>query len=56
MSQITRAHHTGLTVRSLERSVAFYRDVLGFEEAFAWNPRARTSPSWSATRPSICTR
>ena len=40
MSQITRAHHTGLTVRSLERSVAFYRDVLGFEEAFAWNPRA----------------
>jgi lactoylglutathione lyase len=40
VSQITRAHHTGLTVRSLERSVAFYRDVLGFEEAFAWNPRA----------------
>jgi catechol 2,3-dioxygenase-like lactoylglutathione lyase family enzyme len=40
MSRITRAHHTGLTVRSLERSVAFYRDLLGFEEAFAWNPRA----------------
>ena len=40
MSQITRAHHTGLTVRSLERSVAFYRDLLGFEEVFAWNPRA----------------
>ena len=40
MNQIRRAHHTGLTVRSLERSVAFYRDVLGFEEAFAWNPRA----------------
>ena len=40
MSRITRAHHTGLTVRSLDRSVAFYRDVLGFEVAFAWNPRA----------------
>jgi catechol 2,3-dioxygenase-like lactoylglutathione lyase family enzyme len=40
VSQITRAHHTGLTVRSLERSVAFYRDVLGFEVAFAWNPQA----------------
>lgn len=39
MNHITRAHHTGLTVRSLERSVAFYRDVLGFEEVFAWNPR-----------------
>lgn len=39
-SPIRHAHHTGLTVRSLERSVAFYRDVLGFEEAFAWNPRA----------------
>jgi len=40
MSRIKHAHHTGLTVRSLERSVAFYRDILGFEEAFAWNPRA----------------
>lgn len=40
MTRIKHAHHTGLTVRSLERSVAFYRDVLGFEEAFAWNPRA----------------
>lgn len=37
---IRHAHHTGLTVRSLERSVAFYRDVLGFEVAFTWNPRA----------------
>ncbi len=25
------AHHVGLTVSSLERSVAFYRDALGFE-------------------------
>lgn len=37
---IRHAHHTGLTVRSLERSVEFYRDVLGFEVAFAWNPQA----------------
>ena len=40
MSKITRMHHTGFTVRSLERSIAFYRDVLGFELAFQWNPRA----------------
>ena len=40
MPAITRPHHTGLQVRDLERSVAFYRDVLGFEVVFAWNPRA----------------
>lgn len=33
-------HHVGVTVTSLERSLAFYKDVLGFEEVFAWNPRA----------------
>src|SRR3954454_19837814 len=37
---ITKAHHTGLTVLSLERSIAFYRDLLGFELVFQWNPRA----------------
>jgi catechol 2,3-dioxygenase-like lactoylglutathione lyase family enzyme len=31
MSGITGAHHTGLTVSDLHRSVAFYRDVLGLE-------------------------
>jgi catechol 2,3-dioxygenase-like lactoylglutathione lyase family enzyme len=40
MAKITKAHHTGLTVRSLERSIAFYRDLLGFEIVFQWNPRA----------------
>lgn len=40
MARITKAHHTGLQVESLERSVAFYRDLLGFEELFQWNPRA----------------
>jgi lactoylglutathione lyase len=40
MPSITRPHHTGLQVRDLERSVAFYRDLLGFDEVFAWNPRA----------------
>ncbi len=39
MGQITKAHHTGLTVRSLERSVHFYNEILGFEKVFAWNPR-----------------
>ena len=40
MAKITRAHHTGFTVASLERSLAFYRDILGFEVAFQWNPQA----------------
>lgn len=40
MARITKAHHTGLQVESLERSIAFYRDVLGFEEQFQWNPQA----------------
>jgi len=29
--RITSADHTGLTVANLERSLAFWRDVLGFE-------------------------
>jgi lactoylglutathione lyase len=40
MAKITKAHHTGLQVGSLERSIAFYRDVLGFAEVFRWNPQA----------------
>lgn len=40
MASITRPHHTGLQVADLERSLAFYRDVLGFELVFAWNPQA----------------
>lgn len=33
-------HHVGITVASLERSLSFYRDLLGFEEVFRWNPKA----------------
>lgn len=40
MARITKAHHTGLTVRSLDRSMEFYRDLLGFEIVFRWNPQA----------------
>ena len=40
MAKIIAAHHAGLTVRSLERSIAFYRDLLGFEVVFRWNPKA----------------
>lgn len=40
MARITKAHHTGFTVRSLDRSIAFYRDLLGFEVVFQWNPQA----------------
>jgi lactoylglutathione lyase len=36
---ITKAHHTGLTVASLQRSLAFYCGILGFEVLFQWNPR-----------------
>jgi lactoylglutathione lyase len=30
----------GIQVADLERSLAFYRDILGFEIVFRWNPRA----------------
>jgi lactoylglutathione lyase len=40
VARITKAHHTGLQVESLERSVQFYREVFGFEQVFQWNPRA----------------
>ena len=40
MAKIMKAHHTGVTVRSLDRSIAFYRDLLGFEIVFQWNPQA----------------
>src|SRR4051812_20044036 len=29
--QFGPVHHIGLTVRDIERSIVFYRDVLGFE-------------------------
>jgi lactoylglutathione lyase len=38
MANITRLHHTGFTVKSIERSKAFYCGILGFELAFEWNP------------------
>jgi lactoylglutathione lyase len=34
VKDIGRIHHTGLTVRDLDRSVAFYRDVLGCSVVF----------------------
>ena len=40
MAKITKAHHTGFTVRSIERSLSFYRDLLGLELVFQWNPQA----------------
>ncbi|CAN5656015.1 hypothetical protein BH23CHL8_BH23CHL8_04140 [soil metagenome] len=40
MPTITRPHHTGIQVADLERSVRFYRDILGFELVFQWNPQA----------------
>jgi len=40
MATITKLHHAGIQVADLERSVAFYRDILGFEVVFQWNPQA----------------
>jgi catechol 2,3-dioxygenase-like lactoylglutathione lyase family enzyme len=40
MPKILKAHHTGLSVRSLKDSVDFYVGMLGFEHVFSWNPRA----------------
>lgn len=31
MSEVTKLHHTGYTVSDLDRSLAFYRDLLGCE-------------------------
>jgi lactoylglutathione lyase len=40
MARITNTHHAGITVQSLETSLAFYQGALGFELVFAWNPSA----------------
>jgi lactoylglutathione lyase len=40
MAQILRPHHAGIQVADLERSVHFYRDILGFKVVFQWNPQA----------------
>jgi lactoylglutathione lyase len=40
MPTIQRPHHTGIQVADLERSLDFYRDLLGFEVVFRWNPKA----------------
>ncbi len=41
---IRAVHHTAISTGDLERSVAFYRDLLGFEEvtAFAWEQGAES--------------
>ena len=40
MAQIMKAHHMGISVRSMRESTKFYKDLLGFEEVFSWNPQA----------------
>ena len=38
--KVSKGHHMGLTVQSLEPSLHFYRDLLGLEEKFTWSPKA----------------
>ena len=40
MATISRPHHMGIQVADLDRSLAFYVDILGFEVVFRWNPQA----------------
>jgi len=40
MPTILRPHHAGIQVADLDRSLDFYRDILGFEVVFQWNPQA----------------
>ena len=40
MGAITGHHHTGIQVTDLERSLGFYRDLLGLEVVHVWNRRA----------------
>jgi lactoylglutathione lyase len=40
MPTIQRPHHTGIQVADLDRSLAFYQGILGFEVSFRWNPQA----------------
>jgi lactoylglutathione lyase len=40
MPKITKTHHAGFTVRSIARSLEFYRELLGLELVFQWNPQA----------------
>lgn len=37
MPQLAEIFHTGLTVSDLDRSIAFYRDVLGLELVSQWD-------------------
>ncbi len=39
-NKISKGHHVGLTVQSLEASLFFYRDLLGLEVKFTWSPVA----------------
>ena len=41
MATIQRPHHTGIQVADLDRSLEFYRDILGFEAIYRWNPQAQ---------------
>lgn len=40
MATILRPNHTGIQVRDLDASIAFYQGILGFELVFRWNPQA----------------
>ena len=39
MKILKKVHHVGFTVDSIDRSAKFYKDVLGMEEVFKFNPQ-----------------
>ena len=38
--EIIQGHHTGLTVKNIEKSLNFYQGILKMELKFSWNPKA----------------
>ncbi|MBV8362634.1 MAG: VOC family protein, partial [Deltaproteobacteria bacterium] len=50
-------HHTAISTADLERSVRFYRDLLGFEEIFTsgWKQGAETADKITGLKDSSAT-
>ena len=47
--QVGHAYHTGFTVSDIERSIVFYRDVLGLKLVKRQDIITETMPTWDRT-------